>query len=132
MPALDNCHPQVVRALEKEGWVVSPKPYRLTFGERPYLFIDILAQHDDSRIIIVEVKCFNDNQLNDLYIAVGQYLIYRSLLRAKNISDPLYLAIPQDIYESLFKEIGMFVVEETQIKLIVVDIDREVIVKWSI
>ncbi len=130
MPALDRCHPQVVRALEKAGWNVAPKPYRLPLVGRPPLSIDIEAKNANNRIIIVEVKCFTDNEVNDLYTAVGQYLVYRSLLRAQNINHSLYLAIPLPIYQGVFKEIGIFVMQETGIKLIVVDIENEVIVQW--
>jgi hypothetical protein len=28
MPALDYCHPQIVRALEKDGWAMSDRPIK--------------------------------------------------------------------------------------------------------
>ena len=40
MPRLDDCHEQVVHALEKDGWNVDDKPRRLIHQER-LVFIDI-------------------------------------------------------------------------------------------
>jgi hypothetical protein len=82
--------------------------------------------------MIVEVKCFPEtvSALGELYTAIGQYLIYRSLLRRANITDPLYLAVPSTAYEGILQEIGMPVVNEVRIKMIVVNLDDEVIKQW--
>jgi hypothetical protein len=82
MPALDSCHPQVVRALEKAGWNVSPVPHAIRVPGRRYpLLADMRANRDEASIIVVEVKCFLDDPIAELYVAIGQYMIYRSLLR---------------------------------------------------
>lgn len=132
MPRLDDCHDQVVNALEKAGWDVSPTPYLLRMGNRR-LYIDLYAEshRPDRRIIIVEVKCFaNPNEeMNDLYTAVGQYLVYRGLLDQVGVTDPLYLAIPIDAYE-LFVQLAIPVVSTFRIKMVLVDLAREVIERW--
>jgi hypothetical protein len=132
MPRLDDCHDQVVHALEKAGWDVSPSPYLLRKGNRR-LYIDMYAEshQSDRRIIIVEAKCFaNPNEeVNDLYTAVGQYLIYRGLLDQVGVTDSLYLANPTDAYE-LFAQLAIPVVTAFRIKMILVDLDREVIEQW--
>jgi hypothetical protein len=59
MPALDSCHLQVVRSLEKAGWKVSPVPHAIRVpGRRNPLLADMRAVLDQSEIIVVEVKCF--------------------------------------------------------------------------
>jgi hypothetical protein len=35
MPHLDDCHYQIVHALEKEGWVVVPFPYPIRLKHLP-------------------------------------------------------------------------------------------------
>jgi hypothetical protein len=92
MPAIDQCHQQVVRALEKEGRVVAPKPYTLPVPASSYpLFVDIEAHQvsagEDKAILLVEIRCFSDESAatTDLYIALGQYIVYRSLLRQNRV-----------------------------------------------
>jgi hypothetical protein len=135
MPQLDSCHPQVVKALEKAGWRVVVSPFRL---EAPLtdLFADILAERtpetDHNEIIVVEVKCFSDKkaQTTEVYTAIGQYLVYRELLIANSLDYPIYLAIPTQAFYGIFEAIGMSVGITTQIKLIVIDLEREEIVQW--
>lgn len=136
MPAIDLCHLQVVHALEKAGWVIVASPLTLETSIND-LFVDILAslvsENETQRIIVVEIKCFTDtsSQMNDLYVAIGQYLVYRDLLAANGITDSLYLAIPSKAYYGIFRSLGMTVALKTQIKLIVIDIDQEEIELWS-
>jgi hypothetical protein len=131
MPALDACHSQVVHALEKAGWTVSPVPHAIRIPGRRYpLLADMRANRGQDEIIIVEVKCFLDDPIGELYTAIGQYMVYRNLLRQSPSKPPLYLAVPSYAYRGIFNEIGMAVVNEAQIKLLVVEMDQEVIEQW--
>jgi hypothetical protein len=78
----------------------------------------------NSSLMQVEVKCFSDEdaETTDLYAGLGQYLVYRSLL---NEAD-LYLNVPVTAYESVFRP----AVSENRIKMIVVDLDKEVFAEW--
>lgn len=135
MPALDSCHPQIVRALEKDGWKVRKNPLVL---ETPlsHFFIDIIAERpvelNDREVVIVEAKCFSANRAYtvELYQAIGQYLIYRDLLIRLQINDPLYLAIPLTAFESVFRLLAMETIQKSAIKLLIVDMEREVIIQW--
>jgi hypothetical protein len=65
-----------------------------------------------------------------LYSAIGQYLVYRYLL-SQSVADPrLYLAVPTHAYYGIFRDVGMGVVNETQIRLILVDMENEVVEQW--
>lgn len=131
MPQLDTCHQQVARALEKDGWAVSPVPHAIRVPGRRYpLLADFRARRGQVEIIIVEIKCFVDEELEELYGAIGQYLVYRDLLRQAPTKPALYLAVPTHAYYGIFREAGLGVVNEARIKLIVVDIDNEVIEQW--
>ncbi len=131
MPALDIYHPQVVNALQKAGWAVSTGPYviRVPGRKRP-LYADLSAQLNTSKIIVAEIKCFQIDPRGELYTAIGQYLVYRALLNQLGISHELYLAVPSSAYHGIFRDMGMVVINETKIKLIVVDIEQEVIEQW--
>jgi len=134
--ALDSCHEQVVNALRKAGWDVYPKIYYIE-TEDMVVNPDIQAQHQvngsSRQIIVVEVKCFEDDSKDqdELYRAIGQYLIYRNVLQVKVISATLYLAIPTDVYQRLFLgEVVSATIHEAGVKLLLIDIDREEIVQW--
>ncbi|MBZ0288880.1 MAG: hypothetical protein K8I30_14785 [Anaerolineae bacterium] len=134
--ALDSCHEQVVNALHKAGWDVYPKIFYIE-TEEMIVNPDIQARRQtngsSSQIVVIEVKCFADEDADqdELYRAIGQYLIYRNVLQVKSISATLYLAIPDQAYQRLF--IGAIVsatINESKINLIVVDVDREEIIQW--
>ena len=100
--AYDSCHQQIVNALTKAGWEIDVQsPYFCL----PNMFVsrDIRAvQRNGSveQIIVVEVKCFanTDNDLDELYRAIGQYLIYRNVLKLKKTG---IQAVPCHPYECL-------------------------------
>jgi hypothetical protein len=94
------------------------------------LLADIKAQRDSDTIIIAEAKCFEMNTPDELYTALGQYLVYRSLINRMRTVYPLYLVIPATAFHGIFDTMGMGIVQEVGIKLIVVDIETEVIEKW--
>ena len=130
MPALDDCQPQIVHALQNAGWAVSPKPKRLIVGRR-VSYVDLVAVQG-SRQIYVEVKCFGDpDSSHEQYVAVGQYLLYRAMLQSLEDSTPLYLTIPGTIYETGIDRILRSVLEDHQIKLLVVDMEMETILQWK-
>lgn len=135
MPALDKCHDQIVRALQKAGWQILPNALYLK-TERIRSFIDIQAQRGNNgqlkQIIVVEAKCFSDirTQTTDLYNAIGQYLVYRHLIAQQGLPYTLYLAVPTHAYRGVFADIGMGVVSETNVKMIVVDLESEIIERW--
>ena len=99
-------------------------------GRRYPLLADLRASRGEAEIIIVEVKCFADDEVAELYSAIGQYLVYRDLLKQSPTTPILYLAVPTHAYYGIFKDAGMNIVNEAKIRLIVVDIENEVIERW--
>lgn len=135
MPAIDQCEPQVIRALQKQGWIVTRRPFaiRLGKGESIYADLRLVSAQDQRVIIVVEVKCFSEKRsiLDEFYHAVGQYLFYRDVLVLKNINTPIYLSVPLNIYDTFFnRETVKTVVQNAQIKVIVVDLENEEVVSW--
>ncbi len=76
MPGVDNCEPQVMRALEKENWRIVEKQRRLTF-KRHFVYIDFIAEKIANgslqEMMLAEVKCFSSGQniTTALYSAIG-------------------------------------------------------------
>ncbi|HVU09896.1 MAG TPA: element excision factor XisH family protein [Phototrophicaceae bacterium] len=138
MPALDHCHENVVRALVKAGWIVAPKPFSLKIERGHTLFIDLAVSRVETSgeqvILLVEVKCFpaDSADTSELYTALGQYIIYRSLLNQQRIKFDLYLAVPTEAYQNIFTRMALNTIAENQIKMVVVDIEREVVIQWLI
>lgn len=80
----------------------------------------------------MEVKCFPDGSADtsELYTALGQYLIYRGILEQQQINLDLYLAVPVEAYEDVFSRMALKSIEMNRVKIVVVDMEREVIVQW--
>ncbi len=135
MPRLDDCHEQVVHALENDGWRVDDRPRRLIHEER-LVFIDIQAAKgingSRQQILLAEVKCFPDRErtTQELYIAFGQYIVYRALLAQEEIDLPLYLAVPLDAYEQIFDSTVMRAISDNKVKLVIVNLETETISQW--
>ena len=135
MPAIDECQPQIIRALQKDGWAVEPKPFRVKSRHRT-IHIDIEASRQangsQQHIMLVEVKCFPDNRsaTPEIYTAIGQYLVYRSMLTTFNLDIPLYLAVPKLLYLATFDRVIQLTLKESKINMLVVDLDNEVIDQW--
>lgn len=132
MSALDSCHWQVVRALEKEGWNVNSQPGRLISENSGMIVkIDLRAERNENERIFVEVKCYPEtNKTQELYISFGQYILYRSFLDEEGYDIPLYLAVPLDVYQDSFHSTIRKAIQDNAIKLLVVDIETESVVEW--
>jgi hypothetical protein len=134
--ATDICEPQVIRALEKEGWHLVRKPLPIRTGERT-LLADFNVQRsvrgNREEIIIIEVKCFThpENDLQELYTAIGQYFVYQAALNLSDIELPLYLALPSVAYGRLVEdEVILFLFKNRAVKLLIVDIEKEQVTQW--
>jgi hypothetical protein len=137
MAALDSCEPQIIRALQKAGWAILNKPFMLRTDERT-VFADFTAQRavngSTKQVIVLEVKCFANpqNDLPDLYTAIGQYLFYQAALVTRRLMLPVYLALPVQAYERLIRDSTVLAaLQQAAIKLLIVDIDGEEIVQWT-
>ena len=109
MPRKDIYHDCVVKALEKEGWVITHDPLNLTVDDTP-LFADLgaeavfVAERKGERIA-VEIKTFGRASfVTAFHEAVGKYIIYRNVLKIIQPERILYLAIPESIYTRFFEE----------------------------
>ena len=137
MPALDLYHNAAKQALIKDGWTITHDPFHLRWGRKD-MYVDlgakklILAERLEQKID-VEVKSFlGESELQACRDAIGQFAIYRAVLRRSYPDYKLYLAIRDVIYNSFFEEpIGQILIEDENLKFIVFDAEKEVISQWK-
>ena len=136
MPTRDKFHDLLLRLLVADGWTITHDPYHISIG-RKNLFVDLgaeklLAAEREGKRIAVEVKTFGGpSEVHDLEEALGQYLLYTPFMRAQDPERRLYLAIDVEVYKNIFEEpIGRGVVEEYNLRILIFDSDKEVIVRW--
>lgn len=136
MPAADSIHDPVVTALQKDGWTVTDDPLTIEYGEL-YLFVDLgaeraVAAKKGTEQIAVEVKSFpSKSRVTDLQQAVGQFVVYRAFLRRVEPKRVLYLAVSSEIYAEVFKAgAGDLIRTDVGLRLVVVDVKNEEVVRW--
>jgi XisH protein len=136
MPAKDMFHDVVRNALVKEGWTITHDPLFIQFDEVE-MHIDIgaekiIAADKNGEQIAVEVKSFmNTSLIYAFHLAVGQFIDYRLALKEIEPHRTLYVAVPAVVYGSFFKRrLPQSVIKEYQIKIVVYDVEQEVIVQW--
>ncbi|MEZ4525882.1 MAG: element excision factor XisH family protein [Desulfobacterales bacterium] len=136
MPKRDIYHDTVRHALEKDGWKITHDPFPLEIGEKT-LSADLGAERLISaekglKKIVIEIKSFlGQSDVKDLQQAIGQYVMYSRVLIKNNIRRDLYLAVPERTFESVFTiELGRLFLEDSFIRLMVFDDEKEIITKW--
>jgi len=127
MPSEDACQPQVEVALKKEGWVIVDTQVYISKGDF-YVFIDIEAANEANQTFI-EVKCFPTPAQGEFYNAVGQYVSYREVISTERPGHSLYLAIPEKVYDA-FTDVHRDILRANRVKLVIVNLDFEVVVRW--
>ncbi len=136
MSRRDIYHDAVRHALEKDNWTITHDPYPLEIGGKN-LAADLAAERLISATkgmqkIVVEVKSFvGQSDVHDLQQAVGQYDMYWRILRKRNSTHQLYLAVRETTYQAVFTdELGQLYLEDKAVKLIVFNEKQEVITQW--
>lgn len=102
MPAKDTYHDAVRNALVKDGWTITHDPFPMVWGaQRMYTDLgaeQLLAAERANRRIAVEVKSFlRKSLLDDLEKALGQFILYRTVLQRLEPDREMLLAIPYDV-----------------------------------
>jgi hypothetical protein len=136
MPAKDVYHDAVKNALIKDGWIITADPYPIKY-EEVKLFADLagektIAASREEKQIVIEIKSFlSRSPMRDLETALGQYLIYKAFISLEYPEKQLYLAIGEIIYEDFFQKVAIqFIVTKYQMSLLVIDMNKQEIVKW--
>jgi hypothetical protein len=137
MPARDQDHEHVRRALVHDGWTITHDPLRLRWGVRD-LYVDLgaerlLAAEKGSRKIAVEIKSFSGpSVVDDLEKAIGQFTVYHDVLESIEPDRELYLAVSETTYRDAFEDpLGELLLAKRRAKLLIYSDDMEVICQWT-
>lgn len=137
MAARDRLHDAARLALERDGWTVTHDPLMVPFGST-FDEIDLgaerlIAAEKGMEHIAVEVKCFLGRSIMyEFHVALGQYLNYQEALADFAPKRVLYLALSEEAYRVFFvQDIVQRILTRHQVRLIVFDPEREVIVLWK-
>ncbi len=136
MPAKDLYHDAVKAALVTDGWTITDDPLTLRWGPKD-LFVDLgaeklLSAEKAGRKIAVEIKSFlGRSDVEDLRNALGQFVLYQQVLEEVEPDREIFLAIHQFVFEDVFQEaLGKLLLTKKSLQLIVVDVNKEEIVRW--
>ena len=136
MSARDRFHDCVRNALVKDGWVITHDPLRLPWGKKD-LYVDLgaeqlMAAEKGERRIAVEIKSFlGKSEVEDLEKALGQFILYRAILAAREPNRTLFLAVPDQVLQDVFDEpIGQILVTDQSLHVFGFDPQDEVITRW--
>ena len=135
--AKDIIHDAVVNALDKDGWTIVKEHFRIECDDVE-VYADLLTQRastatkDDPPKIIIEIKTFASRSfVKELQHALGQYSFYLDMIELAGLDYELYLAVSELVYERSFsRPVISQIVERHQVKLLVVDIKKEEVIKW--
>lgn len=137
MPAKDIYHNTVKNALIKDGWTITADPYNLKWGKDD-LYVDIAAEklivaQKDEKKIAVEVKSFiGRSKMLDFQQAVGQFIVYRNLIKLKEPNRILFLAVSIDVFNNMFEtDEGKMILQNEKIEVIAFNPEHEEIVLWK-
>jgi hypothetical protein len=132
-------HDVVVRALVADAWTITADPWRLTYSDQD-LYVDLFITRDgggltarnQDREIAVEIQSFlHASMLRALEEAVGQYVVYRTIMARSNILTPLYMALAETVYRRLRRsELAQAVLTDLNIKLLIFDETTARITQW--
>jgi hypothetical protein len=136
MPAPDIYYKTVKNAIIKDQWLITHDPLHLRWGTKD-MYVDLgakqlLAANKGEKKIAIEIKSFiGASEIEDLRNAVGQFVLYRAVLRQTEPDRTLYLAVKNTTFITTFEEpVGKLLIETENLNLIVFNPETEVITRW--
>ena len=135
MAGKDIYHDDLRAALVRDGWTITHDPFRLRWGKKDY-FVDLgaeqlIAAELRGRRIAVEIKSFvGASVVDDMEKALGQYLIYRSIMRRREPNRELFLAVPNHVAKMFEEPLGLMLMEDYDLRVIVFRPKNKEISSW--
>ncbi|MFN7118695.1 MAG: XisH family protein [Saprospiraceae bacterium] len=135
--AKDIYHNIVREALIKEGWTITHDPYLIPRTNLKPYEVDLgaekfIAAEKDAEKIAVEVKSFTASSMTyNFHTAFGQYSVYRFFMQEKDAVRKLFLAIPDETYNTFFLDPDILAIcEHFEVNIIIFDAIQNEIISW--
>ena len=91
----------------------------------------IAAERDEKRIAVEIKSFFGRSEITELERALGQFVLYQTLLERRDPERILYLAVPNVILNNLFEDsIGKLLIEDGNARVFGFDPETEEVTKW--
>ena len=139
MSRRDSYHYACKTALIRDGWTITHDPFPITYRGTA-VSTDLGAEKESAieglriavELIAVEVKDLDGQSvLSDFEKALGQFHLYRTLLKRREPERQIFLAVRKKIYDEFFQRPAIQeVVRDSEISMIVFDEDKEEVVQW--
>lgn len=137
MPDKGKFHGAVKNALVNDGWTITHDPLHLKLGKKD-LYVDLgaeklMAAEKNGEKIAVEIKSFSGKSLiEDVEKALGQFQLYQATLENSEPDRILFLAVDEEAFANVFAdELGLILLGRLRLKVVVIDIENEVIIEWK-
>ncbi len=135
--ARDIYHKIVREALEKDGWTITSDPYLIPRTNRKPYEVDLgaekfIAAERGTEQIAVEIKSFIGSSMTyDFHAAFGQYGVYRFFMEEKDAVRKLFLALPEEVYNTFFLDPDIEAIcEHFRVNIVLFDSTEKEIVSW--
>ncbi|MFN4255784.1 MAG: element excision factor XisH family protein [Saprospiraceae bacterium] len=135
--AKDIYHQIVKQALIKDGWTITNDPYLIQRQNRKPYEVDLgaekfIAAEKGSEHIAVEIKSFIGSSMTyDFHTAFGKYGVYRFFMDERDPARKLFLAIPEEVFNSFFLDADIQAIcEHFKVNILVFDFEAIQIVSW--
>ena len=135
--ARDIYHQIVKEALIKDGWTITNDPYLIPRTNKKPYEMDLgaekfIAAEKGIDKIAVEIKSFiNSSMTYDFHSAFGQYNVYRYFMVKKENNRKLFLAIPEEVYNTFFTDVDIEdICLHFNVELVIFDVIKIEIVSW--
>ena len=135
--AKDIYHKIVKESLIKDGWTITHDPYLIPRNNKKPYEVDLggekfIAAERGVEKIAVEVKSFIGTSMTyDFHAAFGQYNVYRFFMNDKDSIRKLFLAIPEEVYNTFFLDTDIEAIcSHFNVEIIIFDSSKIEIVSW--
>lgn len=135
--ARDLIHHEVRDALIADGWVITHDPFELFYGDdelAPDLGAErLLGAENGIEQIIVEIKSLRARSfIQAVGQAIGQYILYRTVLNEIESPRRLWLAISEEAASQISDHpAAELLMTKELINLVVIAIDARKVVAWQ-
>ena len=138
--AKDLIHESVKQALINDNWTITDDPFKIELLEDGRsLEADLGAEkifsaEKGAEKIVVEIKTFSGSSIiHQFHKALGQYLAYKTAMKEAEVDRHLFLAVSVNtFYEFMEIKFINLLIQQFEIKVIVVNLEKQEIKKWII